>query len=177
MAKNIYIEALEYADSKSPKGITYNDLKEHLIELGHIILSQPKTERMFIIWFYKSFFFGDNAESLEDFSRNNRTLSLWHRDKQFLDNEQWIRPETYFKYIDYLEMRQARESSEQANDNALKSINLAKQSIDLTKESVMLTGRSTNIAEKSLNRSTWAIIITGSLAAVSIAIQLYNTFR
>jgi len=168
---NRYIRAMEIGNAHEEEGITYYELKE---ELG--IEFDVYSETTFILWYLDNFALGyddlkDTPEVLHklqkhiyEFVRGKHASTGFEKQtiERALKQKAFISGEASKQYIDYLELKESRESSEKALEKANESIELAKESI--------------RHAKKSTRFAAWALVIAIITTVVSIGFSFveYN---
>jgi len=132
MKDNIYIKALEIGLRNETNDITFNEVVKQ-IGIGKSIKDEIfKTS--FIIWFYTNFYNPDGESSLkyENGSSQYITPDRLHELEEFEDKKSFIKGDAIQKYIDYLELKESRESSQIAKKISYFSIGIAIASIFLS---------------------------------------------
>jgi len=128
--KNIYINSLELGYNNSSNGISFNDIVKQL----DINLSNDRFKLNYTIWFYSNFY----NEFIEKYvigsnnfpNSNNRISTATIENISKHNNEiSFIKGDSVNKYIDYVELRDARVSSRKAIRIAYTSIIIALLSI------------------------------------------------
>jgi len=129
---SIHIAAMEIG-YENPKGITYGDLKSKLeTHLGYTI--EKGTELAFLKWFIRNFSSTDIDHQMMNLDEYNRIKEeiVFNKPppgiskyKSILNETFYIKGETNKQYLDYLELKEARESSRKAFYFSRWSIGLA----------------------------------------------------
>ncbi|BAX82042.1 hypothetical protein [Labilibaculum antarcticum] len=125
MKGNIYIKALEIGFENQTTGISFSKVVEELgIEKD---LESPVFACNFTIWFYTNFYNPDAEASVKYNSTGPPYITPVTLDelKEFKTEKSFIKGEATQKYIDYLELKEARESSQIAKMFAYASIFIA----------------------------------------------------
>jgi hypothetical protein len=115
--KNIYIISLEFGVRHLDKGISYNQLIEHLKTMD--ISLQTQHEKYFHVWFYKTFYHHQISNSLRtsnSFYNDPDQLKPYDLEKAVLTHE------GFQSYYDFVELREARESARSAQNTATRAI-------------------------------------------------------
>lgn len=126
--KNIYTYCLSRG-FESKNGLTYNQIKSDLISKFHIDFT-PIFELGFRIWFFDNFY-EEEAESSINYSRAEGRGFVIDRNtghipfQRSVDKVVYLKGEASLKYLDYLELIDARKSSKQAFLFSLLSILIA----------------------------------------------------
>tara|TARA_R110001583_G_scaffold24456_6_gene89219 strand:+ start:45797 stop:46447 length:651 start_codon:yes stop_codon:yes gene_type:complete len=128
MKENIYIKALEIGFENETTGISFNEIVEKLdIESGFTKSLVFKSN--FTIWFYTNFF---NPKGEANVKLNNSGTSTYVITPDTLKDldkckaeKSFIKGEATQKYIDYLELKEARESAQTARKFSILSIIIA----------------------------------------------------
>ncbi|MCZ4696128.1 hypothetical protein DWB61_15505 [Ancylomarina euxinus] len=137
MKDNIYIKALEIGFRNETTGISFDDVVK---ELGLVEKLKDESFRVnFAIWFYTNFYHKD-LESLALSSKTGGPIGNHYRisKSRIKDvddcsaDKSYIKGESIQKYIDYLEIKESRESSQTAKKISYISIGIAILSIFLS---------------------------------------------
>ncbi len=136
MKDNIYIKALEIGFN-NPEGISFDDVSKELGVEDNLKDISFKTN--YTIWFYVNFYHG-KAESKALMSKTggsaNSSYRIAEHNVKELDKisseKSYIKGESIQKYIDYLELKESRESSQTAKKISYISIGIAIISIFLS---------------------------------------------
>lgn len=144
---NLYILTLQKGADHIDDGITYNVMISYLVDIHGIIIKE-ENKIAFQTWFYKKFFEPKIDAQLKYYSTRADLLTGNTYDPAS-DRKSFLRGEAYMELIDYLELKEARKSSSDANNNALKANRMA----------------------------IIAMIISGILAITSISISLLEYFE
>jgi len=136
MKDNIYIKALEIGFKNEANGITFNEIVKELgIEKQ---LANDIFRTNFTIWFYTNFY-NWYADKWAMASKNGTAITSYRitpqtieKIKKFNTQASFIKGESIQKYIDYLELKESRESSQTAKKISYISIGIALLSIFLS---------------------------------------------
>lgn len=145
MKPNRYIKAMEIGLAHEKEGITYPDLIEKLNNSTNEPMGSG-AEKTFVVWFIENF----SADNYKDSNRNIKeyfTFYLDHRNGKELSSAQrvvakktsrtlcklyWLDGQAAKQYLDYVEYKSARESSQKAQVAAIISILIAAASFYFT---------------------------------------------
>ncbi len=136
---SIYIKAMEIGH-KNPNGISYFDLKKE-IEKEIIFSNDQGSELTFIEWFIEYFYQPDQEleKNILFIARNhfsgNYNNSYESKFKKKLGAKFYIKGLTMKYYLDFQELKEARENSQRAFD-------LSNTSNDISRESLRISNRS-----------------------------------
>ncbi len=158
---NIYIKAMEIGYT-NPDGLTYKELKESVEnELG--INFTYTIERAFIKWVLDSFdsvYDTDNTKtevirnSLSYLREPDRLDPSYQRTYNNLENNTLsIKGSIVKQYIDYLELKESRETARDA------------------KESAKIAN---GLASKSVKLALWALILSGAFGLISAIVGIWS---
>ena len=145
--KNIYIKTTEFAIQKGREGISYNELREYLLksDLEYI----DKYPESFIIWFFayfqhpKATWLANRFETGQGITTRN---NLEKEFQKFYSSKVYLSYKGHMEYIEYIELDEARKSSQEAHRDATKAFHLAR----------------------------FALWVSASLALVSIVLQIWS---
>lgn len=121
MLNNIYIETLKIGAENLDKGISYSQVVEQLTQIG--ISIEPYFEEYFMLWFFTNFYERSMTNIIR--TQSNR----WFRKEEYgsaLNFPVILTGEAYQNYLDYIELKEAREYSLQAQKAANESIKIAR---------------------------------------------------
>ena len=122
--KNIYITAIEYAIQQGQKGINFNELKEYLDRLfpGYI----DKFTESFLIWFFSYFYHSEANMKAHKYETGQVRITdlkyLIEAFEKFFPERVCLSYRAHMEYIDYIELKQAREASVKAHKDAKTAI-------------------------------------------------------
>ncbi len=132
MKENIYIKALEIGFKNETSGISFNEVVKEL-EIEENLKDTPFKVN-FLLWFYTNFYCCSVVEKLAMNSATGGNFldavyriseeSITKLDK-YSSTKSFIKGEATQKYIDYLELKEARESSQIAKKISYASIFIA----------------------------------------------------
>ncbi len=126
--ENIYIYVLELGYKKQ-NGITYTDVKNDIVKKFDIDFSF-EFERNFRKWFFENFFEKEAENSLLSINKTGHHSHIVNLPfERSLNNIAFIKGDAINKYVDYLELRDARISSRKATNLAIISIIIATFSV------------------------------------------------
>lgn len=115
--KNIYIHCLQRG-FENKNGVTYRQIKNEIIDKFKMDFT-PEFELGFRIWFFENFYEPD-AEMRLVFEKNELyELKIDTKTgiipfEEYIDSKVYLKGEATLKYLDYLELIDARKSSKQA---------------------------------------------------------------
>ncbi|MEI9966983.1 MAG: hypothetical protein WDN67_05190 [Candidatus Moraniibacteriota bacterium] len=110
MENDLYVTILEFGKSRLSDGFTVYDLLHHLDDKGlGFNMDDSKENMRFFLILHNLFFEGHDNRRLKTLEECN-------------DQTFFIRPEAYFQYIDYLELKEALRSSKEAKEISLRAI-------------------------------------------------------
>ncbi|WP_026451473.1 hypothetical protein [Aequorivita capsosiphonis] len=138
METNIYIQAMEIGYSHN-EGITYKDLKR-LLQSKTLAPIEGRREYTFIKWFIKNF--DAPLMPIQGSAAMKKYYSVLVKDLRDKENLQAYRDfsnKTYFlkgktvkQYLDYLELKEAREQAQVAQKSSTKAIRIAYWSLSIS---------------------------------------------
>ncbi|MBK8228356.1 MAG: hypothetical protein IPK70_14435 [Flavobacteriales bacterium] len=146
---NIYFQSYEYGFNH-PEGLTLNELLAYLKEKGHVF--DANAERYFQHWFFLNFF-NESATWQTQVHEHGRMGSGIVNIKDYYDKKSVMTGEAMLRYVDILELMQARDHAAKANENATKSI-------QLSEEASRHAADSTRTARHSLWATIGALVVT-----------------
>ena len=117
MKNNLFIEALEIGIQKSAEGIQFDQLVDSL--LGKYSQLETDFARSFIMWFYSKFDPEKNYAKIKQMMRLNQPQALLN---EFSKNKSHITGDAYFMYLEYQELKEAREASLKAQNSSKNAI-------------------------------------------------------
>ncbi|MGS2738773.1 hypothetical protein [Sinomicrobium sp. M5D2P17] len=156
---NRYIKAMEIGNAYEKEGITYYELKDKLrIEFD------VNSETTFVKWFMKYFDTAIdytirtpiNTSYLNELTyqfilKNHNCEGRFQIIQKTLESKSFLTGEASKQYLEYIELKESRESSKLAIEKAEESIKLAK---------------------KSTNLARWALIIAIITSVISIVFSI-----
>lgn len=146
---NIYFQSYEYGFNH-PEGITLNELLTYLEGKGHAF--DTNSARYFQHWFFLNFF-NESATWQTQVHEHGRMGGGIVNIKEYYDKKAAMTGEAMLRYVDILELMQAREHAATANQNAVRSIQLAEDASRNAEDS-------TRTAKYSLWATLAALIVT-----------------
>lgn len=100
MINDLYIAIIRFGEDKLEKGVLFGDLKNHLDSAGY------EVEESYLVRLY--------SDAYDHIDNNNNTGLDIRGDKIKPGVRCVLEPESYFRFLEYVELKEARESSTKA---------------------------------------------------------------
>lgn len=113
--QNLHIEVLEMGFNKSSEGITYVECLSELEKKGYWIGDKSLSDNL-RIWFYKNFYNEQTYKNLHQHYGFSNELDL---------KKSYLSGDATMQYLDYLELKESRESAKWASRYSLIAIVIA----------------------------------------------------
>lgn len=140
---------LRYGSQKMKEGVSYNEVKDYLLKKGDDL--NEYNEDSIKLWFCRSFYHVQATYNAERVLRGETTNGKFNLVfSQHLDDKVSLMGHAYMEYIDYVELKEAREASSLAHEAADKA---------------------NTAARKSIRIATWAVGLSALLALGSLLLQ------
>lgn len=129
MKNNIFLESLEIGYKNQFNGISFNEMTKELNIDDK--LNDISFKLNFAIWFFDNFYFTDTFSQSINTKKNptgDYSINKYKIDEflsKYSDNKHFIKGESIQKYLDFIELKEARKSSKEANTQSKKAIRLA----------------------------------------------------
>jgi site-specific DNA-cytosine methylase len=111
--ENIYLKALEIGFNSKDEGISFNEMKSTLSSLGYKF-----EEKLLSNWYYVSF---EHVKRVY-FSTNPSVIGMAIEED---NNKYSLCSDSLFQYLEYVELKEARENSKSAKNYSLIAIGIA----------------------------------------------------
>ncbi|MBT6049643.1 MAG: hypothetical protein HOG49_22820 [Candidatus Scalindua sp.] len=106
---DLYIAILKHGYDKIREGVTYNDVRKHLMGLGHDVGPEPKEGASLCFRLFQ--------ENFSDPMGQGRGVTV--------ETTCFINMDAYFRYLEYIELKEARSSSKTATYFAIIAITIS----------------------------------------------------
>lgn len=116
---NIYMDSLRYGASKMSTGISFKELKEHLLAIGW--KEDKQFEDYFYYWFFTHFYFESAFNTLR-VGNQAQVNQVLNDAKKWIDFKCPMTSEAYETFLDFEKLQQNRIDTKNAQKLAMYSI-------------------------------------------------------